>query len=137
MGQLSICGPDSSGSFESPWLGMETQSPGYEARAKPAFVDVLFTRFGVSNSPPGATGAIHCSLLPRLRFSPGSWLASAEMASNSNAISTEPSETGNRRPMSEVLSETFSTFDHHAKVVTPFDNETKRDAEFVESGCML
>ncbi|KAI0366823.1 hypothetical protein BV20DRAFT_971330 [Pilatotrama ljubarskyi] len=37
-----------------------------------------------------------------------------------------------KRPISEMLSETFVPFDHAAKVVAPFDNETKRDAEFLE-----
>ncbi|KAI0738996.1 hypothetical protein C8Q80DRAFT_1079236, partial [Daedaleopsis nitida] len=35
------------------------------------------------------------------------------------------------RPMSDVLSETFPSFDHQAKVAAPFDNEAKRDAEFL------
>ena len=37
------------------------------------------------------------------------------------------------RSVSEVLSEKFSTFDHHAKVVSPYEDEAKRDAEFMES----
>ena len=37
------------------------------------------------------------------------------------------------RSVSEVLSEKFSTFDHHAKVVSPYEDEAKRDAEFMGS----
>ncbi|KAI0720670.1 hypothetical protein C8T65DRAFT_567094 [Cerioporus squamosus] len=32
----------------------------------------------------------------------------------------------------DVLSEKFSSFDHRGKVVSPFEQELKRDAEFVE-----
>ncbi|KAI0656870.1 hypothetical protein C8Q70DRAFT_1006476 [Cubamyces menziesii] len=45
--------------------------------------------------------------------------------------SNGPSESaGSNRPLSEVLSATFPPFDQRAKVVAPFDDESKRDAEF-------
>ncbi|KAH9855322.1 hypothetical protein C2E23DRAFT_874858 [Lenzites betulinus] len=48
------------------------------------------------------------------------------------AISGDNEITTRKRPITEVISETFHPFDHHSKVVGPFDDETKRDAEFVE-----
>ncbi|KAI0356100.1 hypothetical protein OH77DRAFT_1424427 [Trametes cingulata] len=52
-------------------------------------------------------------------------------ASSTTSLNSEAS-AARKRPVSEVLSETFAPFDHAAKVVAPFDNETKRDAEFLE-----
>ncbi|RPD75533.1 hypothetical protein L226DRAFT_47340 [Lentinus tigrinus ALCF2SS1-7] len=52
-----------------------------------------------------------------------------------SSSSTSPEQNSTempKRPISDVLSETFPSFDHHAKIVSPFDEETKRDAEFVE-----
>ncbi|TBU51177.1 hypothetical protein BD310DRAFT_963153 [Dichomitus squalens] len=37
-----------------------------------------------------------------------------------------------KRPITDILSETFPPYDDQAELVTPFDNETKRDAEFLE-----
>ena len=52
--------------------------------------------------------------------------------------SNGPSEfAGTKRPLSEVISATFPPFDHRAKVVAPFDDESKRDAEFARSEYML
>ncbi|KAH9947501.1 hypothetical protein B0H21DRAFT_778458 [Amylocystis lapponica] len=42
---------------------------------------------------------------------------------------TQPSKN---RAIAEVISETFPSFDHRSAVVEPFDNESKRDAEFLE-----
>lgn len=38
-----------------------------------------------------------------------------------------------KRAISEVISKTFPPFDHRTTVVEPFDNEAKRDTEFLES----
>ncbi|KAI0947951.1 hypothetical protein AcW1_009581 [Taiwanofungus camphoratus] len=37
-----------------------------------------------------------------------------------------------KRAISEVISKTFPPFDHRTTVVEPFDNEAKRDTEFLE-----
>lgn len=44
--------------------------------------------------------------------------------------------TKSKRSGSELLSEKFAPFDHRSTVVEPFDNETKRDAEFFGSAYM-
>ncbi|KAI8976718.1 hypothetical protein BD414DRAFT_467136 [Trametes punicea] len=36
-----------------------------------------------------------------------------------------------KRPLSAILSETYVPFDHSSKVVTPYEDEAKRDAEFL------
>ncbi|KAL6300409.1 hypothetical protein BKA93DRAFT_802055 [Sparassis latifolia] len=50
--------------------------------------------------------------------------------------SSQPSASGpsgtERRPLTEVISETFPAFNHRSAVVEPFDAESKRDAEFLE-----
>ena len=40
---------------------------------------------------------------------------------------------GTSKPAMEVLSQPFATFDHQAQVVSPFEDETRRDAEAVQS----
>ncbi|KAI0327225.1 hypothetical protein GY45DRAFT_1284118 [Cubamyces sp. BRFM 1775] len=52
------------------------------------------------------------------------------MSTAVNASNGSPESAGTKRPLSEVLSATFTPFDHRAKVVAPFDDESKRDAEF-------
>lgn len=42
-----------------------------------------------------------------------------------------------QRPIGDMLSQQFAPFDHRSKVVAPFDDETKRDAAFIESEYML
>ena len=59
------------------------------------------------------------------------------MATTSTASSSEQTSTTTKRALSDVLSETFPPFDHRAKVVSPFEQEVKRDTEFVESAYML
>ncbi|KAI0631092.1 hypothetical protein C8Q77DRAFT_1074956 [Trametes polyzona] len=53
------------------------------------------------------------------------------MSSVISAIHQDENGT-QKRPLSDMLSQTFAPFDHHSKVVAPFDDETKRDAEFIE-----
>ncbi|KAI0819412.1 hypothetical protein BC628DRAFT_1332985 [Trametes gibbosa] len=55
------------------------------------------------------------------------------MSSASGAVASSEGEIlAKKRPLSEVISETFPPFDHRSKVVGPFDDETRRDAEFIE-----
>ncbi|OCH86503.1 hypothetical protein OBBRIDRAFT_797125 [Obba rivulosa] len=42
-----------------------------------------------------------------------------------------------RRPISEMISQTFPPFDHRSAIVEPFDNESKRDVEFLEKFNMM
>ncbi|CAL1699550.1 unnamed protein product [Somion occarium] len=50
-----------------------------------------------------------------------------QVASNNNQ------STNDKQTALDIISETFPPFDHRGKIVAPFDNETKRDAEFQES----
>ncbi|KAI0676474.1 hypothetical protein C8Q78DRAFT_24610 [Trametes maxima] len=52
--------------------------------------------------------------------------------SGTRASTPSQQNPAQKRPVSEVLSEKFTPFDHLTKVVSPFDEETKRDAEFVQ-----
>lgn len=45
-------------------------------------------------------------------------------------------QTCQKRPIADVISETFPPFNHRTTIVEPFDNESKRDAEFIESTYM-
>ncbi|KAM5533985.1 hypothetical protein V8D89_012305 [Ganoderma adspersum] len=53
----------------------------------------------------------------------------------STTSSLEPSRSASstaRKSVTAILSQSLPSFDHGAQVVTPFENETKRDAEFLE-----
>ncbi|TBU25632.1 hypothetical protein BD311DRAFT_727575 [Dichomitus squalens] len=53
-------------------------------------------------------------------------------ASDSDFSKSGPQATGSKRPIADILSETFPPYDDQTELVTPFDNETKRDTEFLE-----
>ncbi|KAI0760207.1 hypothetical protein C8Q74DRAFT_1294662 [Fomes fomentarius] len=53
------------------------------------------------------------------------------MASGSGTTDNTTTSALNR-PISDLLTETYSSFDHRARVVGPFDDESKRDAEYVK-----
>ncbi|TFK88474.1 hypothetical protein K466DRAFT_575339 [Polyporus arcularius HHB13444] len=46
--------------------------------------------------------------------------------------STSTEQNSTTRPNSEVFAEKFPSFDHRAQVVSPFEQELKRDVEFIE-----
>ncbi|EMD35473.1 hypothetical protein CERSUDRAFT_85436 [Gelatoporia subvermispora B] len=50
-----------------------------------------------------------------------------------------PAAEPHKRPTSTVISQPFSSFDHRKNVVEPFEEECKRDVEFMEklNGMML
>lgn len=54
------------------------------------------------------------------------------ISSNLNVGKADASERS-KRGVSEIISDVFTPFDHRGKIVAPFDNENKRDAEFQES----
>ncbi|PCH35231.1 hypothetical protein WOLCODRAFT_139815 [Wolfiporia cocos MD-104 SS10] len=56
-------------------------------------------------------------------------------SSSSPACSQQEGDARSRtekQSISEIIAETFPPFDHRTAVVEPFDNESKRDAEFLE-----
>ena len=58
------------------------------------------------------------------------------MSTTSSIESLKSAPGTPRKTISAILSESLPPFDHGAQVVTPFEDETKRDAEFLESGYM-
>ncbi|KAH9917706.1 uncharacterized protein B0H18DRAFT_1033475 [Fomitopsis serialis] len=42
------------------------------------------------------------------------------------------SQSSKRRAIADVISQTYPPFDHRSTIVEPFDNESKRDVEFLE-----
>ncbi|CDO70478.1 hypothetical protein BN946_scf184569.g21 [Trametes cinnabarina] len=53
------------------------------------------------------------------------------MSASSSSANTQLDEAASlKRPVSEMLSDTFVPFDHSSRIITPYDDETKRDAEF-------
>ena len=58
-------------------------------------------------------------------------------SSGSDTSKSKTRDTGSKKVIADIITETFTPFDHQAELVTPFDNETKRDTEFLESGYML
>ncbi|KAI1786730.1 hypothetical protein LXA43DRAFT_1032672 [Ganoderma leucocontextum] len=54
------------------------------------------------------------------------------MATTSNLEPSKGASSTARTTVTAILSESLPSFDHGAQVVTPFENETKRDAEFLE-----
>lgn len=64
------------------------------------------------------------------------WLLQSLMDSGSGTTDKTTTSALNR-PISDLLTETYPSFDHRARVVAPFDDESKRDAEFVQSDYML
>ena len=57
------------------------------------------------------------------------------MESSAKDTSSSQDNAGrrNKRSVSEIITDVYTPFDHRGKVVTPFDNENKRDQEFQES----
>ena len=51
-------------------------------------------------------------------------------------LTPETSQNNQRRAIAEVISTSYPPFDHRLAVVEPFDNESKRDVEFLESAYM-
>ncbi|KAI0728976.1 hypothetical protein C8Q72DRAFT_875529 [Fomitopsis betulina] len=45
---------------------------------------------------------------------------------------SKTSQIVKRRAITEVISTSYTPFDHRSSVVEPFDNESKRDVEFLE-----
>lgn len=65
--------------------------------------------------------------LQRSTFNMEAPSTNVQVASNNNQ------STNDKQTALDIISETFPPFDHRGKIVAPFDNETKRDAEFQES----
>ena len=57
--------------------------------------------------------------------------------SGSDTSESRAQDTGYKKAIADIVTGTFTPFDHQAELVTPFDNETRRDTEFLESGYML
>ncbi|KAK7676160.1 hypothetical protein QCA50_020871 [Cerrena zonata] len=55
-----------------------------------------------------------------------------ESISNNPAASKDEASARAKRGVSEIITDVFEPFDHRGKIVTPFDSENKRDAEFQE-----
>ncbi|KAK7678306.1 hypothetical protein QCA50_018654 [Cerrena zonata] len=56
------------------------------------------------------------------------------METTLNNLTTGKDEGSTRvkRGVSEIITDIFEPFDHRGKIVTPFDSENKRDADFQE-----
>lgn len=61
------------------------------------------------------------------------------VSTSSSPTPSKNAMASQKRPIAEIITEKFPPFDHRSAIVEPFDNETKRDAEFMESasGCDL
>ncbi|KAK7678291.1 hypothetical protein QCA50_018639 [Cerrena zonata] len=55
-----------------------------------------------------------------------------ESISNNPVASKDEASARAKRGVSEIITDVFEPFDHRGKIVTPFDSENKRDAEFQE-----
>ncbi|KAI0078371.1 hypothetical protein K474DRAFT_1641767 [Panus rudis PR-1116 ss-1] len=47
-------------------------------------------------------------------------------------MSTQEKQNDAKLPMNDMIRQSFPPFDHRGTIVTPFDEESKRDAEFQE-----
>ena len=61
-------------------------------------------------------------------------LVGASMRQLDTGVQMKPeSESTQHLPVSEIIAQTLQPFDHRSAIVEPFDNESKRDVEFLES----
>ncbi|KAF9816589.1 hypothetical protein IEO21_03990 [Rhodonia placenta] len=54
------------------------------------------------------------------------------VSTSSSPTPSKNAMASQKRPIAEIITEKFPPFDHRSAIVEPFDNETKRDAEFME-----